>query len=345
MRDVLPAIRSWLDAGEAVALATVIETWGSAPRVAGSKMALTASGGIAGSVSGGCVENAVVEAARETLRTGRARVLTFGVADETAWGVGLACGGRVAVLVERFEGDALRRIRAAVSEDRPIASAVVVAGPDDLLGRRLAVDGSGAIAGKIGGGLDVAAARAATDALARGRSERVVIGQAANEAEIFLDVERPAPRLVVVGGVHIAVPLVALARDVGFRTVVADPREAFASRDRFPDADRIVTLWPDRALEEIGVDDATAIVVLTHDPKLDDPALVAGLASAAFYVGALGSRRTNEKRRQRLLASGVPEKNLARLRAPVGLDLGGRSPQEIALAILAEIVAVRNRAE
>ena len=332
MRDILPDIDRWLEAGEAVALATVVETWGSAPRSPGGKMAATASGRIAGSVSGGCVEGAVVEACRETLRTGRPRLLRFGVADETAWSVGLACGGTVEVFVERLDPDFYARARREILSGRTFGSAVAISGPEEDLGRRFA---SGEPPRDR---LGESAAAALREIVAEGRSRRV----AAGGAELFVDVERPAPTLVVVGGVHIAIPLVALARSLGFRTVVVDPRESFANPDRFPTADRLVLLWPDRALAEIGVDDSTAIAVLTHDPKLDDPALTAGLASRAFYVGALGSRRTQQKRRERLLAAGVPEERLARLRAPIGLPLGGRSPEEIALAILAEIVAVRN---
>jgi xanthine dehydrogenase accessory factor len=190
----------------------------------------------------------------------------------------------------------------------------------------------------VEGGIDAAALAEARSALQAGLSRRVASG----ERELFVDVVRPAPRLVIVGGVHIAIVLVTLAKTLGFRTVLVDPREAFGNAKRFPHADEIVNDWPDAALARIAPDSSTAVAVLTHDPKLDDPALLAALPSRAFYVGALGSRRTQEKRRQRLVEAGVTPEVLGRLHGPIGLPLGGRSPEEIAVAILAEIVAARN---
>ena len=192
--------------------------------------------------------------------------------------------------------------------------------------------------GTTAGAIDDAALEAARAALAEGRSRRLPHG----DGELFVDVLMPSPRLVVVGGVHIAIALVRLAKELGYRTVLVDPRETFASAKRFPHVDEIVSAWPDEALARLALNAGTAVAVLAHDPKLDDPAIRAALASPAFYVGALGSTRTQEKRRARLLAAGVGEAALARLHAPIGLDLGGRSPEEIALAILAQIVAARN---
>jgi xanthine dehydrogenase accessory factor len=343
MRDILDEVERWRESGERVAIATVIQTWGSAPRPAGSAMALTAGGKIAGSVSGGCVEGAVVESGLRCLSTGRPDRLRFGVSDETAWSVGLACGGTIEVFVEPLHGEAFDAIRTAVREGRPCAVATVVAGTAGTLGRRLVVCDDGAVAGSLGEGFDAAVAAEARDAITAGAPRRLE-PTPERPAEIFIDVLLPPPRLIVVGGVHIAIPLVAIAKTLGYRTVVVDPREPFASAERFPDVDRIVSAWPDRALEEIGIDAGTAIAVLTHDPRLDDPALAAALRSPAFYVGALGSRRTQEKRRQRLLEGGLDEEALARLYAPIGLPIGGRSPQEIALSIMAQIVAARNRA-
>ena len=342
MRDILAAVDRWRAAGAPIAVATVVETWGSAPRAAGARMAVTSGGDIAGSVSGGCVENAVIEAARESIASGRPRLLHFGVADDTAWQVGLACGGTIEVFVEKLEPSLYEVLRAEVLGQRSVAAATVVRGPEALLGRRLAVLSDGSVEGAIGEGLDAIAADAARAALSSGATRRVAAGPG-DAVDLFVEVLRPPIRLVIVGAVHIAVALVALARDLGLRTAVVDPREAFANRQRFPDADRLVTLWPDRALEELPVDADSAVIVLTHDPKLDDPAIVSALAGPAFYVGALGSKRTQEKRRARLLAAGVPETQLSRLRAPIGLDLGGRSPEEIALSILAEVVRVRNK--
>ena len=334
MREVLGDIERWRSAGEAVALATVVQTWGSAPRQPGAKMAISSSGSIAGSVSGGCVEGAVVEAARKALATGHPGLLSFGVSDESAWSVGLACGGNVQVFVEPLTEDFFAPVREADARRRAIAIATVVSGAEGLIGRKLWLRDDGA----TGGSLPEPAAVHLREALAAGASRRATIAG----SEVFLDVLMPPPRLVVVGGVHIAIPLIALARTLGFETVLVDPREAFGNAARFPHADRIVTKWPDAALAEIRPDAATAVAVLAHDPKLDDPALMTALRSGAFYVGALGSSRTQEKRSTRLREAGLPEEALARLYAPIGLDLGGRSPEESALSVMAQIIQARN---
>jgi xanthine dehydrogenase accessory factor len=342
MRDILDEVQRWRESGERVAIATVIQTWGSAPRPAGSAMALTAGGKIAGSVSGGCIEAAVVESGLRCLSTGRPERLHFGVSDETAWSVGLACGGTIEVFVEPIRDETFDVVRTAIREGRPTAVATVVAGTEGILGRRLLVSDDDTVTGSLGEGYDAAVEAQAREALAGGEPRRLE-PTPERPAEIFIDVLQPPPRLIVVGGVHIAIPLVAIAKTLGYRTVVVDPREPFGSAERFPDVDRIVSAWPDRALGEIGIDAATAVAVLTHDPKLDDPALAAALRSPAFYVGALGSRRTQEKRRRRLLEAGLNEETLSRLHAPIGLPIGGRSPGEIALSIMAQIVAARNK--
>ncbi len=338
MRDVIAEIDRWQSAGESIALATVVETWGSAPRVPGAKMAVSASGAIAGSVSGGCVEGAVVEAAREALRTGTPRLLHFGVADETAWAVGLACGGSIDVFVAPLEAGVYAAQRQAILAERGFAIATVVAGSDELLGRKLMLGADGSRAGSLGGVLDGGVAAAARLALAEGSSRR----ERLPPVEVFIEAVLPSPTLVMVGGVHIAVALTSLARSLGYRTIVVDPRRGFGSQARFSHADRLISDWPDDALASLGLNASTAVAMLTHDPKLDDPALRVALPSSAFYVGALGSKKTHERRRQRLLESGLSEEHFSRLRAPIGLDLGGRSPEEIALAVMAEIVATRN---
>lgn len=341
MRDLLPDIDRWRAAGETIAVATVVRTWGSAPRGVGSRMALTRGRGIAGSVSGGCVEGAVLEAGQEVLGSGRARLLHFGVADETAWAVGLSCGGVIEVFVEPLDLEIYDAVRLELLGERPAALAEVVKGPDDLLGRKLLLRPDGSVEGSIPG-LDAPVREAAQAALAEGRSRRVEL-PAATPVEIFVEALRPSPTLAIVGGVHIAVALTALAKTLGYRTIVVDPRQAFGNAERFPHAERIVQAWPDEALGEIGLTASTAVAVLTHDPKLDDPALRAALASPAFYVGALGSKATQEKRRRRLLEAGLSEEQLGRLHAPIGLELGGRSPEEIALSVMAQIVAERNK--
>ena len=334
MRDVLPDIERWRAEGRPIALATVVETWGSAPRPAGGKMALTADGRIAGSVSGGCVENAVVEAGKKTLSNGAPQLLHYGVSDDAAWSVGLACGGSLDIFVERLDPAFFEPVEGALRREKPVAVATVIRGPEGETGRKLALFDDGSVRGSI----DEAALAEARAALSAGATRRV----RTEARELFVDVLLPAPRLVIVGGVHIAVALVSLANTLGYRTILVDPREAFGNPKRFPHAHEIVNDWPDRALERLAPDALTAIAVLTHDPKLDDPALLAALPGRAFYVGALGSKRTQEKRRERLREAGLADAALARLHGPIGLPLGGRSPEEIALAIMAQIVETRN---
>ena len=340
MTETIKAAQRWLRAGEKVALATVIGTWGSAPRRIGAKMAVSASGEISGSVSGGCVEGAVAEAAADVLRSGRAQLLHFGVADDIAWEVGLACGGAIDVIVQPFHGEVFDAF--LNTGDTPNVTLTVVSGSEESFGRQMFLDADGKQTGGLGYGLDKDAVVQARLALSEGWSRQVDLGHG---IEIFLDVSRPPLTLVVVGGVHIAIPLVSMAKAIGFRTVVVDPRRSFGSVDRFPDVDQLLHFWPDRALNKLQLDMTTAVAVLTHDPKLDDPALRVALPSASFYVGALGSRNTNIKRRERLIDSGVATEHIERLRAPIGLDLGGRSPGEIALSVMAEIVEVQYQRE
>ncbi len=351
MREVLTEIERWRTQGRSVALATIVTTWGSAPRPAGSKMAVNERGEMAGSVSGGCVEAAVVEEALGVLGSGRPRKVHFGVSDETAWEVGLACGGEIDLFVEPLapllaaQGESpavFDRLVRALSEERPAVRAVVIEGEADLLGTSWLVDSDG----RGSGSMPAAVAEAVEP------QARALLGQVAPRVihapagltglTVFLDVLPSAARLVVVGGVHIAIALARLARALGYHVTIVEPRRAFGTRARFPDADALVNLWPDEALQSIGMTHSTAVAVLSHDPKLDDPALRVALPSPAFYVGALGSKRTQELRRARLRESGLSEAHIARLHGPIGLDLGGREPEEIALSILAEIVAVRS---
>jgi len=342
MRDILSDLDRWQAENKPIALATVIETWGSSPRSAGAKMGMTPDNEISGSVSGGCVEGAVFDTGVEALKTGRPRLLHFGVADETAWEVGLACGGSIEVFVKALDLAFYQAVRAALLAERPFAVVTVVRGPADYLGQEMMWGEEGQMVGALGHGLDEAVTPLARAALGEGKSQRQTVNVGAEAVEVFIEVALPSPTLVVVGGVHIAIALTALAKTLGYRTVVVDPRKAFGVEARFPHVDQLVQAWPDEALTRIGLTRSTAVAMLTHDPKLDDPALKVALPSPAFYVGALGSRNTQLKRRQRLLAEGVTEAQLARLRGPIGFDLGGRTPEEIALAVMAEIVAARN---
>jgi xanthine dehydrogenase accessory factor len=346
MQELLSEIDRWRAQGRPIALATVIETWGSAPRGVGSKMSLTPDGQMAGSVSGGCVEGAVFETGAGILKSGLPQLLHFGVADETAWEVGLACGGTIEVFVQPLNLISYDRIRSALDAEQAIAVITVVRGPQAMLGREITLDADGQHVGTLGPGLDERAVDAARAALSEGRSGRVVLDPhpADEPLEVFIDVMLPSPTLVMIGGVHIAIALTTIANALGYETIVIDPRQVFAGEPRFTHADRLIRAWPDKALAQVTLGRSTAIATLTHDPKIDDPALNIALASPAFYVGALGSSRTNEKRRKRLLAKGVTEEQMARLHAPIGLDIGAQTPEEIALAVMAQIVAVRRAA-
>jgi len=324
-------------------------------------MAITDTERMVGSVSGGCVEGAVSEAALDVLRTGTPQLLTFGVADEEAWSVGLSCGGTIEVYVEPLpsgpDAGEFEAFRAALRKGRPVALATRIAGPAHV-GSRLLVEGSpaGAAAspmsappapsppppawiGSLGNAtLDTRIALRARELLAEGRSE--VIED--ESGRIFLEVHSPPPRLVIVGAVHIAVTLARIARELGFRVVVTDARGRFATPDRFPDVDELILGWPHEVLPALALDAFSHVVVITHDAKIDNPALLAALRSPAPYIGALGSRRTHARRVAALRDAGAAEEEISRIHSPIGLDIGARTPQEIALATMAEIVAVRN---
>ncbi|EAR49683.1 XdhC/CoxI family protein [Oceanicola granulosus HTCC2516] len=308
----------WHRAGKGAVLATVIETWGSSPRPVGSLLAISGGGEMEGSVSGGCVEGAVVAEALEAVGGGEMRQLTYGVSDDDAFAVGLACGGTIRVLLEplglALPVALLEEIVAARAARRPVAYLV------DL------ESGARRIAG-------------AEEYPERFRLDRSGVEP---DGRTFVSVYNPPLRMVVVGAVHIAQHLLPMARACGYDPVLIDPRPAFGSAARFP-GETILEDWPDEALAAYGLDARTAVVTLTHDPKLDDPAIRATLGSDAFYLGCLGSTRTHAKRVERLRAAGVDDAAIARIHAPVGLDLGGRSPAEIALAVMAEITQTLRR--
>jgi xanthine dehydrogenase accessory factor len=342
MKDILPEVTTWLTQGEPVALATVIRTWGSSPRREGAKMALTPGGTIAGSVSGGCVEAAVFETGLEVLKSQRARLLHFGVADETAWQVGLACGGQIDVFVQPLDPVVVDQYQEMLDAGHPFAVATTLRGPDTEVGHSQLIR-PGQSTNTTGGPVEQWVVESANQALAGGHSQSFTMETAGETFELFVETVQPAPALVIVGGVHIAIALAAIANTLGYATIVVDPRRAFGNADRFPHASRLIQAWPEEAFSQFAISSSTAIAMLTHDPKIDDPALKIALNSPAFYVGALGSRKTHEKRRQRLLAEGMPSEQIDRLHAPIGLALGGESPEEIALSIMAEIVSIRHQ--
>jgi len=323
--DVLGLARGWRAEGLGVALATVVSTWGSAPRPAGSLLAVNERGEFAGSVSGGCVEAAVIAEAGLALAEGRARLLDYGVSDERAFEVGLACGGRIQVLVQRLGSDAvLAPLLEAIAARRPMVLAT------DLARGGLWLVDPGAPDHALEPGLAAAAAAA----VERDESARVEAPGGAWFVRPFI----PRTRVVIFGAVHVAQALAPMARQAGLEPVVVDTRPAFATASRFEGVP-VVCAPPDQAMARVGLDARTAVVTLTHRPELDDAALAAALRSDAFYVGALGSRKTQAARRERLRGLGFGDADLARLHGPVGLAIGARSPAEIAVAILAEIVA------
>ena len=305
----------WHAAGEGAVLATVIETWGSAPRRVGAQLAISGAGDMVGSVSGGCVEGAVVVEALEALETGAARVLEYGVSDADAFAVGLACGGTIRVLVD------------------PVGSAM----PADILQALVAKRAARVPVACVADLETGARSLESTGHDARMRADRS--GFDAENPSRFIAVHNAPLRLVVVGAVHIAQALVPMARLAGYDPFVIDPRAAFASPARFPDTS-LSHDWPDAAVDAIGLDARTGLVLLTHDPKLDDPALVLGLRSEAFYIGALGSTRTHAKRVARLQEAGFSDAEIGRIHAPVGLDIGSVNPAEIAVSILAQMTKV-----
>ncbi|MDX1377247.1 MAG: XdhC family protein [Anaerolineales bacterium] len=337
MRDILTDLIHWRKEGKSIALGTVIETWGSAPRKAGSKMGLTLDAKITGSVSGGCVENAVVEAGIESLKTNKPQLLHFGVADETAWEVGLACGGSIDVFVKPLDDSIFSSLKSILANDKQAALATVIRGEDAILGREVILDGDGRITGSIGNDWDEKVFPVMRQSLIQGTSRRVELDEA---TELFIDVIMPPLTLVIVGGAHISIALASLAKTLGYRTIVIDPRKVWGNEERFPNVNNLIQSWIPEAFEQIEITPATAIAMLTHDPKMDDPAVKISLNSPAFYVGALGSKKTNIKRHERLLNTGMTESQLSRLHAPIGLNIGAQTPEEIALAIMAEVVDV-----
>jgi xanthine dehydrogenase accessory factor len=332
MREILEDVSCWLAADAAVALATVVRTVGSSPRSLGSRMAVRESGQMTGSVSGGCVEGDVVRAAQDVLAGGQARCLHYAAVDEEGWEVGLACGGAMDVFVEplsavhRLLVGALQREETVGLATRLDGSGHLIAWPDGRL------RGDRSLASELMPLLD-------TGELTRSKVEL----RSHAEADVFLEVFARPATLTIVGAVHIAVPLVTMARELGFHVRLVDARRAFATQERFPHVDELVVAWPQEALTPQTLRPQDAVVVLTHDPKFDVPALEAALSSPVGYIGLLGSTTTQEKRHAALRERGFHDDDLARIHGPVGLDLGGRRPAEIALAIAAEIVAVQNR--
>jgi xanthine dehydrogenase accessory factor len=349
MKELLQTLDQWAAEGQPAGRAVVVRTFGSAPRPEGAVLVRADDGRIAGSVSGGCVEGAAAGEIERARGDGHSRVIRYGISDEEAWDVGLACGGTIDVLVE----PAVPAAAVEGARRRGVAVATVLPpdAPDAAFGRHepgagappsepIVVHTDGTASGSLGSpAADAVLVDAAREALLRGTSRTVSIG----DRQVFVEAFPVKPRLVIVGAVEVARSLAVLAHELGYEVVVVDGRASFATPERFPPdrVDRLVVGWPDEVADEIGLGPDDAVAVLTHDVKFDEPAIVEALRRGCRYVGAVGSKKTQGDRRDRLREAGVGETELARLRGPVGLDLGGRNPAETALAILAEVVAER----
>jgi xanthine dehydrogenase accessory factor len=315
VREVLAELKEWTGAGEDVALATVVETWGSSPRPLGSRMVVTRSGKMAGSVSNGCIEGAVFEEAQKVLKSGQPKIAAYGVADDVAFEVGLACGGHIEVFVQPIAPVHRRLIEMLERNEAATLRTNLTTGEAEL----------------------TAGAPAGSEVARRNRRERAGLIL----EDWFVEPFRRPAHLVIVGAIHIAIPLHRLAKLMGYRVTVVDARAKFATTERFPEADELIVSWPDEAMAQLTLDNSTYVVILTHDPKFDLPALRSVLGKDVGYIGAIGSRKTNQNRFDALRAEGFTNEQLSRVHGPIGLDLGGRGAEETALGILAEITAVR----
>ncbi len=349
MRDILDSITKWWETGENFGLATVVRTFSSAPREPGAAMAVSPDGEVAGSVSGGCVEGAVYELAGEVRASGQPVLRRYGISDDDAFAVGLTCGGIIDIFVEpagRERFSQLGEVAEAVRQGIPVALATIIEGPGEIGARRMIWEDQRA-SGTLGAGdrLDQAVDDDARGMLAQGLTGVRRYGpdgeRRREELAVFVQSFAPAPRMLVFGAIDFAAAVARAGKFLGYRVTVCDARPVFATASRFPDADEVVTDWPHRYLAGTSTDERTVICVLTHDPKFDVPLLEVALRRPAAYIGAMGSRRTHEDRLARLREAGMTDAELARLRSPIGLDLGARTPEETAIAIAAELIQLR----
>ncbi|MDQ1626224.1 MAG: xanthine dehydrogenase accessory factor [Actinomycetota bacterium] len=347
MHDVLDDVARWFESGDRFAMATVVSTWRSAPRQPGAAMLVSGAGEAVGSVSGGCVEAAVYQLGQDVMVAGAPVLQHYGVSDDDAFAVGLTCGGELDVFVEQVDATSFPGLPAVVESVRrhePVAVVTVIDGPGRV-GAHLVVWPETA-SGTLGSPhLDAAVTDDVRGMLDHGTTGTLRIGpdgeRRQDELSVFVQSFAPAPRMLVFGAIDFAAAVARVGKFLGFRVTVCDARPVFATARRFPEADEVVVEWPHRYLETTTVDARTVICVLTHDPKFDVPLLEAALRTDAAYIGAMGSRRTHEDRLARLREDGVDEESLARIAAPIGLDIGARTPEETAVSIAAEIVAHR----
>ncbi len=343
MREIAEEIKKWKSQNKPVAIATIVKANGSPMRPIGSKMAVTNDQQITGSVTGGCIEGAVYDESQEVITGGKTKMLKYGVvSEERPWEIGLSCGSSLTVFVESLQTpvwqQSLNPIMDVLDKNELLACVTLLDGAN--AGAKLLVWPDGRIQGSLGNPeLDGSGKAAALDQLIARDPKAVKLNE---EVEAFVDIYIPPARLIIVGAGHIGIPLVGLAKVLGFHTIVLDPRSAYATRERFPDADELILEWPSEAIEKLNPDQGTFIAVVSHDDKLDNPALAAALKSNAAYVGVLGTKRNVPKRLDALRELGVSEEQLKRLHAPIGLNIGAVQPEEIALSVLAEIVAIHH---
>ena len=347
-REVRGALETWAKRGDAAAVATLIEVRRSAPRAPGARFAVSSSGELAGSVSSGCVEGDLHEHLSACLAGDPAAIVSYGITDEMAAGVGLSCGGEIDVLVEAHpaQDPVWSALDAALEQD---INAVLITGvAEPIRGKRILVTATGRghaegvarVVGSLGpGGVDARARLVAFEVMGRTESHRLRLDEREPDTEVFAESFAPPPRLAIVGATPIAEALCEFAARVGFDVAIVDPRAAFARSERFPDADELLVEWPDVAFDRLGLDPFSSVVVLTHDAKLDEPALAAALRAGCGYVGLLGGGRTQRRRREALAAAGFGPEDLERIRGPVGLDIGARSPSQIAVSIIAQLIS------
>ncbi len=345
MREIIDQISPWYRSGEKFTIATVTRTWSSSPRPIGATMAVSQSGEIVGSVSGGCVEGALYEASLEVLASGVPKCVTYGISDDSAFAVGLTCGGTIELyiqVIDKLSFPDLEIVIDAIENARPIAIATLIS-ENKKIGSRMILMKDTKLGSLGNAGLDHSVTEDARGLLERGTTRTLKMGESGQQRmedlTVFIESYAPAPRMIVFGAIDFASAVARIGKFLGYYVVVCDARPLFATKKRFPDADEVVVDWPHRYLSKIEIDERTAICVLTHDPKFDVPLLEIALRTSAGYIGAMGSRRTHNDRLERLREIGLTEAELARLHSPIGLDLGARTPEETAVSIAAEIIS------
>ena len=341
MRELLNVIDQWIKSDKKVALATVVNVYGSAPRQLGAKMAVNQDGLMAGSVSGGCVEGAVVAEAIQIIKSKKSKLLHYGVSDEQAFSVGLACGGVIEIFVEPVDEKEFSQIKQDLESDQLFARVTVIRGEN--CGEKIVVFPGGAQSGNFSSEvIQNEVNHRLPEQFQKQLPGRFEIRENEELSEIFIDIYSPLPRLIIVGAVHIAIPLVTFGKLLGFHTVVVDPRKSFSNLERFPHADELVQEWPEEYFSRVGLNEGSYLAVVSHDEKLDVPALAFACKSKARYIGALGSKKTFEKNKNGMRELGIMEDAIAKIYSPIGVTIGAHGAEEIALSIMTEIIAVKN---